>query len=117
MEGNGKIVVALRREFEFAVMQQIGGELADVHHARGAGILESCPGDGRNGFFEKISRAVHGVHILVEHAPHVSAFAAQNPLHSQAAGFFVDFCIQPLRHLVGGEQAEVAALGGITRCK
>ena len=68
---------------------------------------------GRDRHFQKIRRAVHGVHVLVQHAPHVAALAAQNPLHAQALGLGVDLGVEPLHHLVGGEQAEVAAFGGI----
>ena len=68
---------------------------------------------GETGGFQKIGRTVHGVHILVQHAPHVAALSAQNPLHAEAAGLRVDLGVQPLGHLVGGEEAEVAAFGGI----
>ncbi len=71
------------------------------------------PVTGETGSFQEIRRTVHGVHVLVQHAPHVAALAAQDPLHAQAFGFGVDLGVEPLDHLVGGEQAEVAALGGI----
>ena len=73
-------------------------------------VLEARPGDRRDGHFQEIRRAVHRVHVLVQHAPHVAALAAQDPLHAQPFRFRVDLRVQPLDHLVGVEQAEIAAL-------
>ena len=65
---------------------------------------------GETGVFEEVGRAVHRIHILMDHAPHMAAFAAEDPLHAQTSRFLVDLGVQPLRHLMRGEQAEVASL-------
>ena len=74
------------------------------------GVLEARAGHRRDGHLEEIRRAVHRVHVLVQHAPHVAALAAQDPLHAQPLRLGVDLGVQPLDHLVRREQAEVAAL-------
>ncbi len=76
-----QVVVAARVELQLAVLDQVGGELADVHHLRGPGILEPRAGDRARPAPQEVGRAVHGVHVLVEHPPHVAALAAEDPLH------------------------------------
>ena len=56
--------------------------------------------------------AVVGRHVLVDDAPHVAAFAAEDPLE-RALGFRVHLGVQLLRHVEGHEGAEVAAFGGV----
>ena len=94
------MIVAPGIELELAVMDQVGGELADVHHLRGAGVFENRAGDRRDRNIQKIGRPVHRIHILMEHAPHVAAFAAQNPLHSQSPRLVINLGVQSLHHLV-----------------
>ena len=108
------MVVAPGIELQLAVMNQVGGELAYVHHLGGARILKTCTRHRRHRHFQKVGRPVHGVHVLVQHAPHMPAFAAQNPLHSEPLRFVVYLGVQPLHHLVRAEQAEVAALAGVS---
>ena len=94
-------------------MDQVRGELADVHHLCGTGVFEDCAGDGRNRHFEEIGRAVHRIHILMEHAPHVTALAAEDPFDAETFGFFVHLGVEALHHLVRGEEPEVAAFRSV----
>ena len=112
--GNLPSIIAAGIKLELAVMDQIGGELADVQHLGGLRVIEARSGHRRNRHFKKVRRAVHRIHVLVNHAPHVPALAAENPFHPKALGFVVDLGVQPLHHLVRAEQAEVAAFTGIS---
>jgi hypothetical protein len=109
MEGDNLVVVAAGVQLQLAVLDQVGRKLRDVHHLGGFGVLEFGAGDGDDRFFKKIGRPVHGVHVLVDHPPHVAALAAQDPFDPQALGLHVHFGIEPFHGLVGGEKAEVAA--------
>ena len=113
VERHPVVVVAAGVQLQFAVVDQVGDELHDVDHLGGPGVLEDRAGDRRDRHFQEIGRAVHGVHVLVQHPPHVAALAAEDPLDPQPLGLGVDLGVQPFDHFVRGEQAEVAALGGI----
>ena len=91
---HGKLRLDSRRILP--AMNQIGRELADVHHLGGSRIFKNRSGDRRDRSLEKIGGSVHGVHVLVDDAPHVAAFASQDPLHAQAFGLLVDFRVERL---------------------
>ena len=86
-------------EVEFAVADQIGGELTDVDHLGRARILKAGAGDGGNRLLEKIRRTVQSIHVLVEDPPHVPA-PAQDPFHAQTLRLRVDLRVQTLDHFV-----------------
>jgi hypothetical protein len=111
--GHDVLVVAARVHLDLLVVQQVRGELADMHHARRACILEARAGDWRHGRLEKVRRAVHRIHVLVQHAPHVAALPAQYPLDTKALGLGINLGVQTLHRVVRTEQPEVAALRGV----
>ena len=76
-------------------------------------MSKTVPVMGDLGHFEKIRGAVHGVHVLVDDAPHVAAFAADDVFDAQALCFGVHFGVEALHGFMGGEHAEVPALGGV----
>jgi len=80
------MIVAGWVQIEFAVFDQIGGKLGDMHHFSGFGIFKFGPGNGIHRLFHKIGGTVHGIHVLVDDTPHVTAFSAQNPFDAQPLG-------------------------------
>src|SRR3990172_6528007 len=113
VERHAPAVVAGRVELQLAVLDEVRRELHDVDHLGRAGVLEPRAGHGRDRDLEEVRGSVHRVHVLVQHAPHVAALAAQDPLHSQALRLGVDLGVEPLHHVGRGEHAEVAALRGV----
>jgi hypothetical protein len=113
MKGNNLVVVAARIQFQLAVVDQIGRKLGHVDHFGGSGVLKNGSRDRVHRCFQKVGRAVHGIHVLVDDAPHVAALAAQDPFDAQAFGFQIHLGVEPLHGFVGGKGAEVAAFGSI----
>ena len=98
------------------MVDQVSRELGNVHHLGGCRVLEHRARVGRNRRRHvRGRRAVVGVHVLVDHAPHVAAFAAQNPLGAQTFGFGVHFGVELLCHVERGKGAEVAAFRRVGR--
>ena len=109
------MAVAALVELELVVLDQIGGKLADVDHLGRGSVVEHGSGDRRFRNLEEVGRSVHGVHILMQHPPHMAALAAEDELDAEALGLGVHLGVELLHRLVVGEQAEVTALGGIGR--
>ena len=112
--GHPMMVIAARVQLELAVANKVGGELRNVNHFGGLGIVEPGAGDGRDGFFQEIRRPIHGVHVLVDHTPHVAAFPAKDPFDAEAFGFIVHLGVETLHHFVGRERTEVATFRRIS---
>ena len=113
VEGGDHVGISALVEVELAVPDQIRGKLGDVHHLGGGRVFEDRTGHGRSGHFQKIGRAVHGIHVLVDNPPHMTALTTQNPLDPKALRLGIHLAVQFLHHLVGCEEAEVAALGRV----
>ena len=69
---------------------------------------------GETGSSQEIGRAVHRVHVLVDHAPHVAALSAEDPFDPKPLCLGVDLGVEALDHFVRREEAEVPALRGIS---
>jgi len=82
-----------------------------VNHLGGFGVFEFGTGNGVDRFFQKIRRAVHGIHILVDHPPHVTALATEDPFNPQALGFHIHLGVEPFHGLMGGKKTKITALG------
>ena len=115
VEGGDDAGVAFGAEIQLVVVNQVGRELGDVHHLGGPCVFKARAGDGGRGNVHHAfgSGAVVGRHVLVDDAPHVAAFAAEDPFGAEALGFRVHLGVQLLRHVEGHEGAEVAAFGGV----
>ena len=86
MEGYFILIIPTRIQVQFVVLDQIRGKFANVNHFVGFGALENGAGDRRFGQLEKVSRAIHGVHVLVTHPPHVATLSTDDPLHPARYG-------------------------------
>ena len=89
---------------------EVRHELHQMDHLRGAGVGELVSRDGRFRNLQEIGGAVHGVHVLIDHPPHVPALTPQDPFHAQALRLGVDLGVEALHHLVGGEETEIPAV-------
>jgi len=90
MEGRLPFGVAPRVQLQLSVMNQVGGEFTYVHHLGAARLLKARTRHRRNRHLQEVGRPVHRVHVLVQHAPHVAALAAQDPLHAQPPRLVID---------------------------
>src|SRR5271169_1923669 len=77
-------------------------------------LFKNRTGNRRLWNFQKIRRPVPCIHILGEYPPHVSALSAEYPLYAETLGLCIYLGIEPLRHFVRGEKAEVSSFGSIS---
>ena len=113
MIGQNEIVVAAGVQIQFTVFDKIRGKFREMNHFGGFGVFEFCAGDGRHWFFQKISRPVHGIHVLVDDPPHVSAFPAKYPFDPKTLGLGIHLGIKALHHFMRGKGAKIAAFGSV----
>ena len=75
-----EIIVPAGIQLQFVMFNEIGGELHQMDHLGGLGVLKDGTGDGRFGNFQEIRRSVPGIHILIQNPPHMPAFAADDDI-------------------------------------
>ena len=114
MKGCPQMIVPFRIQFQFFMMNQVSRKFCNVYHFGCGGIAEPCSCNRRNRHFKKISRAVHSVHILMHHTPHVPALTTEYPFHTKPFCFVIHLGVQLLHHIVRGEHAEVSAFRSIS---
>jgi len=108
VEGGPDCGISRWIKVDLAVRDQVGGELGDVTILVERAWVNFVPVMARWDF-KKIRRTVHGVMYWWITAT-CGRIRRLNPLHSQAFGFGIDLCIQPLHQFGRSEEAEVPAL-------
>jgi hypothetical protein len=114
VEGDDLVVVAALVQLQLAVLDQVGGELGDVDHLGGRWRSRSGARDGVDRVTSRKSAGPFMVSMywcITRHMwPHSPPRIHLTP-RRLASAYILE--VEPLHGVVGGEKAEVAALGGV----
>merc|ERR1711879_927964 len=103
------MIISAGIKFQLIVLHEVSCELCDVNHLGLTCVLKHGTGDRALGNFKEVRRTVHGIHVLVDNTPHMTALTAENPFCSEAFSFGIHLGIKFLHHVRRCEQTEVTA--------
>jgi hypothetical protein len=81
MEGCLDVSISALVQVELAMLDKISSKFRDMYHFGGSGIIKDRTGEWRFRYFQEIRWSIHGIHILMQHTPHMPALTAKNPFN------------------------------------